>query len=66
MEDIVRISGPDGLKQIKGFKDEALSGVWNGHRYSRLNIQYRVIYKVKNDQFFVNVEKVTVHDYRRK
>jgi len=49
-KDIVRISGPDGLKQIKGFKDEALSGVWSRHHSSRLNIQYRVIYKVKNNQ----------------
>lgn len=65
-KDIVRISGPDGLKQIKGFKDEALSGVWNGHRSSRLNIQYRVIYKVVHEQLFVNVEKLRAHDYRKK
>jgi len=44
-KDIVRISGPQGLKMIKGFRDEALSGSWEGFRPSRLNIQYRVIYK---------------------
>jgi len=27
-KDIVVISGPDGLKQIKGFHDEALKGQW--------------------------------------
>ena len=31
-KDIVAISGPDGLKQIKGFRDEALRGEWKGHQ----------------------------------
>jgi len=65
-KDIVSISGPSGLKQIKGFNDESLSGEWNGYRASRLNLQYRVIYKIENEQFFVKVIKVTAHDYRRK
>ena len=64
-KDIVRISGPQGLKLIKGFKDEALSGNWKGFRSSRLNIQYRVIYKVRKEQVLVEVERVTPHDYRR-
>jgi len=37
-KDIVRISGPQGLKLIKGFNDESLSGNWKGFRSSRLNI----------------------------
>jgi len=65
-KDIVAISGPKGLKQIKGFNDEALHGEWKGYRSSRLNIQYRIIYKIENEQFFVKVIKVTAHDYRRK
>lgn len=64
-KDIVRVSGPKGLKLIKGFRDEALSGNWKGFRSSRLNIQYRVIYKVQRDQVLVEVERVTPHDYRR-
>ncbi len=64
-KDIVRISGPQGLKLIQGFKDEALSGNWKGFRSSRLNIQYRVIYKVHKDQVLVEVERLTPHDYRR-
>jgi addiction module RelE/StbE family toxin len=64
-KDIVRMSGPQGLKLIKGFKDEALSGNWKGFRSSRLNIQYRVIYKVQKDQVLVEVERVSPHDYRR-
>ena len=65
-KDIVSISGPDGLRQIKGFRDESLSGEWKGHRSSRLNIQYRVIYKIQKDLVLVQVVNVTPHDYRRK
>jgi len=65
-KDIVSISGPEGLKSIKGFGDEALTGEWKGYRSSRLNIQYRVIYKVEGKRFFVYVMDVTTHDYRRK
>lgn len=65
-KDIVAISGPAGLKKIKGFNDEALRGEWKGYRSSRLNIQYRIIYKIENELLFVKVIKVTAHDYRRK
>ena len=65
-KDIVTISGPLGLRQIKGFHDETLGGKWKGYRSSRLNIKYRVIYKVVKDQVLVKVVEVTAHDYRRK
>jgi addiction module RelE/StbE family toxin len=65
-KDIVAISGPAGLKQIKGFNDETLYGEWKGYRSSRLNIQCRIIYKIENKQLYVKVIKVTAHDYRRK
>ena len=65
-KDIILTSGPDGLKQIRGFRDEALRGDWKGHRSSRLNIQYRVIYKIEKDLVLVQVVNVTPHDYRRK
>jgi addiction module RelE/StbE family toxin len=65
-KDIVSISGPDGLRQIRGFRDEALRGEWKGYRSSRLNIQYRVIYKIQKDLVLVQVVNVTPHDYRRK
>lgn len=65
-KDIVMLSGPSGLKQIKGFNDESLRGEWKGYRSARLNIQYRIIYRVENDCFMVKVIKVTPHDYRRK
>lgn len=65
-KDIVGISGPEGLRSIRGFNDEALRGDRQGHRSSRLNLQYRVIYRIERDKVFVNVEKITPHDYRRK
>jgi len=64
-KDIVRISGPQGLRLIRGFNDETLSGKWEGHRSSRLNIQYRVIYQIKHDQILVKVMRVTPDDHRK-
>jgi len=65
-KDIVRVSGPQGLRQIRGFNDEALRGDWKGHRSSRLNEQYRVIYRIEHDAVLIEVVGVTPHDYRRK
>lgn len=64
-KDIVRISGPEGLRLIKGFNDEPLRGEWKGHRSSRFSLQHRVIYKIDRENVYVQVEKVTPHDYRR-
>jgi len=65
-KDIVRISGPAGLRLIRGFHDEALRGEWSGHRSSRLGLQYRVIYKIVAREILVQVIDITAHDYRRK
>ncbi len=65
-KDIVAISGPAGLRLIKGFHDESLRGEWQGHRSSRLGRQYRVIYRIEKDQVLVQVVNVTAHDYRKK
>ncbi len=65
-KDIVRISGPGGLRLIKGFHDEALSGQWQNCRSSRLGRKYRVIYEVKNDRLYVRVFQINAHDYRRR
>jgi addiction module RelE/StbE family toxin len=64
-KDIAMLSGPKGLRAIKGFRDEALGGKWKGFRSSRLNEQWRVIYKVVADALLVQVVRVTPHDYRR-
>ncbi len=56
-KDIVTISGPSGLKLIKGFSDKPLQGEWKGYRSSRLNLQCSVIYKIDNEQFFSTLLK---------
>lgn len=63
-KDIVRASGPAGLRSIRGLRDEALAGAWKAHRSSRLGQQYRVIYKVEASEVVVLVVQITAHDYR--
>jgi len=65
-KDIARISGPKGLRLIKGFHDEALSGQWQGFRSSRLNRQWRVIYRIRKDVLQIHVVEVNAHDYSKK
>ncbi|HEV8247043.1 MAG TPA: hypothetical protein VGP93_14800 [Polyangiaceae bacterium] len=63
-KNIVRHSGPEGLRDIKGFHDEALAGQWAGSRSSRLNEAYRVIYSIQQAFVTVYVERSSKHDYR--
>lgn len=65
-KDIVTTSGPQGLRMIKGFHDESLSGKRKGHRSSRLNSLFRVFYRVESDRILVEVVAITAHDYRKK
>jgi len=65
-KDIVAISGPEGLRWIKGFHDEALREKWSGHRSSRLGLRYRLIYRIENKKLYVQVIDITAHDYRKK
>ena len=65
-KEIVRVSGPQGLRVIRGFNDEALRGEWKGHRSSRLNQQYRVLYRIERDEVLVEVVSVKAHNYRRR
>jgi plasmid maintenance system killer protein len=60
---IVRQSGPQGLREIEGFRDEKLSGKLAHLRSSRLNLQWRVIYRVDADIVTVTVERITPHEY---
>ena len=59
----VELLGPIGLKEIRGFKDEALKGEWKGFRSSRLNKLWRVIYKIHGKEFEVFVVEITPHKY---
>ena len=58
-KDVAILSGPPGVRLIKGFHDEALAGKWRGWRSSRLGLQWLVIYRVvPNDRAFY-VESLT-------
>jgi len=64
-KDIASMSGPMGLRNIKGFHDEALAGEWKGYRSSRLGDQWRVIYRVVAEETLFQVASITARDYRR-
>jgi len=64
-KDIATISGPPGLRLMKGFHDEALAGEWRGYRSSRLGLQWRVIYRIIPKDLIFQVASITAHDYRR-
>lgn len=61
-KDIAMLSGPTGLRLIKGFNDEALSGEWKSHRSCRLGLQWRVVYRSAADQQLFQVISITAHD----
>ena len=63
---IASISGPSGLRLIKGFRSESLKGDWKGFWSSRLGGQFRVIYKVVKNEVIVQVVSITAHDYGKK
>jgi len=63
-KDVVTISGPRGLRMIKGVHDESLRGPLQAYRSSRLNLQYRVIYQVITEKSEVRMLRITAHDYR--
>ncbi len=65
-KDIVAISGPEGLRLIKGLHDESLRGELQGYRSSRLGLKYRLIYTIEDKKLYVQVLDITAHDYRRK
>jgi len=62
-KDLVYRHGPTILKNFPGFNDEKLSGIREGQRSSRLNLQYRVIYEVENEAVIVYVLEITPHNY---
>ena len=60
---IVELEGPQGLRLIKGFHDESLKGEWVGFRSSRLNLKWRIIYKVEKEWLRVYVLEINPHHY---
>ena len=62
-KEIIYEEGPMGLRRRKGFHDESLEGERRGERSSRLNIKWRVIYRIDKNVVTVYVEDVTPHKY---
>lgn len=60
---IVELGGPDGLRNVRGFRDESLKGEWQGFRSSRLGLKWRVIYLVKKEILEVYVMEINPHEY---
>lgn len=63
--DLVREEGLEGARAVRGFRDHALKGNWQGHRAIQLSKGYRAIYIVHEDNRIetVLVEEVNKHDY---
>lgn len=60
---LIEQESPYAIRELKGFKDHALKGTWEGYRSSYLNDQYRVIYEIKEKNIIVIVEQIGPHDY---
>lgn len=58
------ISGPPGLRLIKGFHDEALLGEWRGYSQNQLarltGIPQATISAIENDRVRLGVERAKV------
>ncbi len=65
-KNVAQLHGIEGLLKINGFRDHSLKGNWEGARSSSLNMQWRVIYYVSDNEICIFVLEVTPHDYRRK
>jgi addiction module RelE/StbE family toxin len=61
---VAKVSGVLGMVAIRGYRDHALEGKWNGARSSSLNKSWRVIYFVKNSEISILVVRISNHDYR--
>ncbi|GAB1352061.1 hypothetical protein MASR1M12_07920 [Erysipelotrichia bacterium] len=62
-KDLIHRHGPSILKNFPGFNDEKLSGIREGQRSSRLNLQFRVIYEVENENIIIYVLEITPYKY---
>lgn len=60
---IIELQGIQGLREIRGYHDEPLSGEWKGFRSSRPSLKWRVIYMAEKEQLEVYVIDVNAHKY---
>ena len=62
-KEVIRLSGPQALRKIPGYRDHALKGEWKGARSSYLTKQWRVLYVVNGDVLEILVLEVNPHEY---
>ena len=58
--------GLEETRRLPSYHDEQLQGKRQGQRSIRLNLQWRAIYRIKNDGSieFVEIEEVVPHAYK--
>jgi plasmid maintenance system killer protein len=62
-KDIIYRHGPEKLSEFPGFNHEKLHGEREGRFSSRLNIKYRVIYRIEREIVSVYIIEITPHEY---
>ena len=62
-KNLVSMCGPGILRGRPGLHDEKLKGSRKDQRSSRLSLQYRVIYEVREKEVVVYVIEITPHKY---
>ena len=62
-KEIVEQTGPRALREIPGYRDHALKGIWKGARSSYLTKKWRVIYVAQKGRLEILVLEVNPHDY---
>lgn len=62
---IMRIRGPEGVRNFAPFKDHELKAHLKGLRSSRLKDKWKVIYRIERDKLMVTAIEISPDDYRR-
>ena len=63
---LVKMHGPDVVKNGKDWDDHPLEREWSGFRSSAYSYAGRIVYKVIGDKIIVVVVRITPdHDYRK-
>jgi toxin HigB-1 len=62
---LVESEGIDEVGKLKSYHDEPLRGDRKGQRSIRLNLAYRAIYEIVDEErvSFLEVQEVSKHDY---
>lgn len=60
---LVESEGLSKVSKSPGFHDEPLKGDRKGQRSIRLNKAYRLIYRIIEDQIYIELLEIHKHDY---